>query len=167
MAFTLLSGTDKLIRMQHLIALAELEPLREPEDREMGLALAPFLEVGSSVVCEQTKNIYFDAACYLDRYGYYQEASALASVEVSHWINFFAGAPNDSYFRATARNAAVRHFLEALDRKVKDNGALAESTEDRIQSIADRFGKRSLYVSAWLMSLYSLAEDDEPFLVRN
>jgi len=163
MAFSLLKGTGGfgLLRMQHLITIAEEESLETDEETEMFIALAPFLEAGSSPVCETSRNLYLNAAIYLDRYGYYREGAAIASVDVSHWLNLFAGTPNDQYFRPTARNANVRHALEKLDRKVKDNGALAFSIEDRVQSVSDRFGERSIYVSAWVMSLYSIADEED------
>jgi hypothetical protein len=146
------------LRTQSLLALAQSVPPIPSLDRESSIALCAFLELGAAQKLEQTGNIYLDAAIYLDMQGFYHEAAALATTTTSIWVGYFAGIKPNSYFRRTPSNASLREYLQWVDSHVNEDGSMAFSIDERIESASKRRGRRSIYVLAWLMAVTDAEE---------
>jgi hypothetical protein len=160
MALDILSGetAQSHLRTQSLLALAQSVPPIRSLDRESSIALCAFLELGATQKLEQTGNIYLDAAIYLDLQGYYHEAAALATTTTSIWVGYFAGIKPNSYFRRTPNNASLREYLQWIDSHMNEDGSVAQTIDERIDSTSKRRGKRSIYVFAWLMAITDTEE---------
>jgi len=156
-AFDLIGGTLSFERAEQLAWLAATHrPETNDEEYLTGLALAFFLEAGSSPTCHITGHQYLDAALYLDRNGFHNEAAILANIEVSQWLSVFMGVNDQlAYFCAPAKHKTIGRWLMSLDATVAESGAIVSSTDERIRSSVGRHGPRSPYVSAWLATVHS------------
>jgi hypothetical protein len=156
-AFDLIGGTQSFERAEQLAWLAATHPpATSNEDYSTGLSLTFFLEAGASPTCHITGHQYLDAALYLDRYGFHNEAAILANIEISQWLAVFMGVNDQlSYFSAPAKHKEIGRWLMTLDATVAESGAIVSSTEERVRSSVGRHGPRSPYVSAWLATVHS------------
>lgn len=159
LAFELAGGSESFERAEQLAWVGAMYPPELPSsDYSTGLALSVFLEVGDSPACKITGHKYIDAALYLQRHGYYREASIIAHLEVSHWLSVFLGL-NDrlAAFPTSHHDAPIGEWLMSLDANVAENGAIVANYDERIRSVMNRHGAHSPYVSAWLATISSSA----------
>jgi hypothetical protein len=156
-AFDLMGGTQSFERAEQLAWLAATHPPLTGDDEYLtGLSLTFFLEAGTSPTCNITGHQYLDASLYLDRYGFHNEASILANIEISQWLAVFMGVNDQlSYFSAPTKYKEIGRWLMSLDATVAESGAIVSSAEERVRSSVGRHGPRSPYVSAWLATIHS------------
>ncbi|WP_276972152.1 hypothetical protein [Ferrimicrobium acidiphilum] len=155
LAFELTGGSASFERAEQLAWIGSMcQPDMSQDDYFVALSLTFFLEAGSSPTCHITGHQYIDGALYLQRHGYYREAAILANLEVSHWLSVFMGL-NDrlSVFPQRHRDDHITHWLTMLDASVSEDGSIASTFDERIQSIIKRRGAKSPYVSAWLATI--------------
>ena len=87
LAFELAGGSESFERAEQLAWVGAMYPPELPSsDYSTGLALSVFLEVGDSPACKITGHKYIDAALYLQRHGYYREASTALAEMISEMV---------------------------------------------------------------------------------
>jgi len=159
-AFDLIGGSDMFARAEQLAWVAATHPpdLSEAE-YSTGLSLSFFLEAGYSPVCRITGHPYLDAALYLDRFGFHEEARIIANLEISQWLGVLMGLHTQlAYFAHPVKHTQLGRWLMTIDATVDETGALVSEVEERIRSCALRHGKSSPHVAAWIMATHT--DDD-------
>jgi hypothetical protein len=159
LAFELTGGSSSFERAEQLAWVGAMrQPAMSSDDYLTALSLTFFLEVGSSPTCHITGHQYIDAALFLQRRGYYREASIIANLEVSRWLAVFMGL-NDrlSAFPPRQHDVHIADWLTTLDATVSEDGSIASDFDERVQSVMRRRGAKSPYVSAWLATITSSA----------
>jgi hypothetical protein len=156
-AFDLIGGSDMFVRAERLAWAAAICPPDTDEDEYLlGLSLSFFLEAGYSPMCRVTGHPYLDAAVYLDRIGFSEDANIIANLKISQCLAVLMGLYTHlSYFHPPAKHERLSKWLTSIDATVNETGGIVSTIDERIYSSLLRHGDASLHTAAWVMTSHT------------